>query len=133
MKLDQELVPNIDYEPIFVIQKHLAEIAGLHYDLRLESNGVLLSWVLRKVPPTSIGIKRLAIPVADHLLSWANFTGEITYGYGKGTVTLWDHGSVSWEKTILPLIFNLSGEKLQGRYTLLPYNGNFLFYKLSRN
>jgi len=127
MKLHQEFITN---EPIFVIQKHNAEIAGLHYDVRLESNGVLLSWVLRIVPPTSRGIKRLAIPVADHSLNWANFTGEITYGYGKGTVSLWDRGSVSWEKTIPPLIFNLSGNKLNGRYALLPYRGNYLFYKL---
>jgi len=97
MKFHQEFFTN---EPIFVIQKHDTEIAGLHFDLRLEFNGVLQSWVLRKVPPTSIGIKRLAIPVADHLLSWANFTGEIKHGYGKGTVTLWDRGSVNWERTL---------------------------------
>ena len=128
MKLHQEFITN---EPIFVIQKHTAEIAGLHYDVRLESNGILLSWVLRKEPPTSIGIKRLAIPVADHSLNWANFTGEITHGYGKGTVSIYDRGSISWEKILPPLIFNISGKKLQGRYTLLPYRGNYLFYKLN--
>ena len=130
MKLHQEFITN---GPIFVIQIHDAEIAGLHYDLRLESNGVLLSWVLRKKPPISRGVKRLAIPVVDHLLNWANFTGEIKHGYGKGTVTIYDREVVHWEKTLPPLIFNLSGTKIKGRYTLLPYRGNFLFYKLNRN
>lgn len=129
--LETELVVKVDYEPIFVIQKHDALIAGLHYDVRLESNGVLLSWVLRKVPPASMGIKRLAIPVVDHLLNWANFSGEITHGYGKGTVSIWDRGVVSWEKKQPPLIFNLSGTKLNGRYTLLPYRGKYLFFKLN--
>lgn len=86
--------------------------------------------MLRKIPPEFVGEKRLAIQVADHLLNWANFTGEITHGYGKGTVSIYDRGSISWEKTTPPLIFNLSGTKMHGRYTLLPYRGNYLFYKL---
>jgi len=118
-------------ERIFVIQKHAAR--RLHYDLRLEMDGVLKSWAVPKEPPKTPGIKRLAVQVEDHPIEYANFEGIIPEGhYGAGKVEIWDKGSyVLKEKTNDKIVFKLNGEKLKGTYVLLRFKGdkNWLFFK----
>jgi len=118
-------------EKIYVIQKH--DATHLHYDLRLEMDGVLKSWAVPKAPPTESGVKRLAVQVEDHPLDYANFEGTIPEGqYGAGTVKIWDRGKyILMEKTEDKLIFEIRGDKLQGLYCLVRFKGreNWLFFK----
>ncbi|MBS3085777.1 3'-phosphoesterase [Candidatus Pacearchaeota archaeon] len=103
---------------IFVIHNHYA--SHHHYDLRLEMSGVLKSWAVPKEPPRAKGIKRLAIQVEDHPLSYAKFQGEIKEGYGKGIVKIWDKGTYELiDKTSKKLIIKLNGKKLKGEYVLV--------------
>jgi bifunctional non-homologous end joining protein LigD len=103
---------------IFVVQEHHAR--RLHYDLRLEKDGVLKSWAVPKGIPEEPGSKRLAVQVEDHPLEYGKFEGTIPEGeYGAGTVAIWDKGYYerkSWDDDKIEFI--LDGKKLQGRYVL---------------
>lgn len=111
-------------EPTFVIQKHVAR--RLHYDLRLEIDGVLKSWAVTRGPSLVPGEKRLAVHVEDHPLEYGSFEGTIPKGeYGGGTVIVWDRGT--WEPVgdvakgyaKGHLDFRLKGEKLSGEWHLV--------------
>src|SRR5581483_429715 len=125
---------------LYVIQKHAA--SRLHYDFRLETNGVLKSWAIPKGPSLDPSVKRLAVEVEDHPLEYGGFEGVIPKGeYGAGTVLIWDRGrwlpeedvSAGLRKGVLK--FRLEGEKLAGGWTLVrlkePQNGkpNWLLIK----
>ncbi|QQR38093.1 DNA ligase D [Devosia rhizoryzae] len=112
----------------FVVQKH--DATRLHYDFRLELDGVLLSWAVAKGPSNFPGDKRLAVHVEDHPLEYGGFEGTIPEGeYGGGTVMLWDRGT--WEPVGDPheglekgdLKFRLYGERLKGEWVLVHMKG----------
>jgi bifunctional non-homologous end joining protein LigD len=112
--------------PIFVVQKHQAHRAGLHWDFRLEHGGVLWSWAVRKGPSLDPADKRMAAHVEDHPLEYADFEGSIPDDqYGAGKVELWDRGT--WQPLDDPeagmrkgeLKFVLDGKRLRGRFTLV--------------
>jgi bifunctional non-homologous end joining protein LigD len=111
-------MPKASGKPIFVIQEHHAR--RLHWDFRLEKDGVLKSWAVPKGIP-DIGEKRLAVQTEDHPYDYASFEGEIPKGqYGAGTVKIWDKGHYEtkfWEKDKIEI--TLDGERLKGRYVLV--------------
>jgi len=109
---------------LFVVHKHAA--SHLHYDLRLEMDGVLRSWAVPKGPSRNQADKRLAVLVEDHPLEYGNFEGKIPEGnYGAGAVIVWDRGmwlpiediAKGFEKG--KLLFELRGYKLKGKWTLV--------------
>jgi len=107
--------------PIFVVQRH--DATRLHYDFRLERDGVLTSWAVPKGVPLEPGTQHLAVHVEDHPLGYATFEGEIPKGnYGAGTVEIWDRGTYELveEKPDGGLTVHLHGEKLEGLWTLVP-------------
>lgn len=122
---------------IFVVQEHHA--SHLHWDLRLEKDGVLKSWAVPKGPSIDPADKRLAIKVEDHPLEYAKFSGTIPEGnYGAGTVKIWDSG------IYLPLVsddehweFILKGKKLKGEFSLVKIkskqNNNWLLIKMKND
>jgi bifunctional non-homologous end joining protein LigD len=114
---------------IYVIQKHRA--SRLHYDFRLEWNGVLLSWAVPKGPSLDPAVKRLAMQVEDHPIDYANFEGIIPEGeYGGGTVMVWDSGKWEPESPDVDAAlrkgdfkFILHGKKLKGSWVLVRTRG----------
>lgn len=112
-------IKNSKGKKIFVIHKHHA--SHLHYDLRLEIDGVLASWAVPKEPPTIKGVKRLAVHVEDHPLQYASFKGTIPEGhYGAGTVEIWDNGTYELKnKDEKKIEFTLNGKKLNGSFVLV--------------
>ena len=103
----------------FVIQKHRA--TRLHWDLRLEMDGVLKSWAVPKGPSADTAVKRLAVQVEDHELDYAGFEGEIEAGHaGAGTVEIWDGGEYELiEREEGFLRFRLEGKRLRGPWKLV--------------
>ena len=114
----------------FCVQKHLA--SHLHYDFRLEWNGVLLSWAVPKGPSINPADKRLAMQTEDHPFDYGTFEGVIPEGYGAGIVMLWDRGTWTPENDDVDaalrkgdLKFTLDGFKLKGSWVLIRTEGRF--------
>ncbi len=119
----------------FVVQRH--DASRLHWDFRLEMDGVLKSWAVPKEPPTRPGLRRLAVAVEDHDLDYIGFEGTIPEGeYGAGTVEIWDRGTYDLEsRKPDKLVFELHGEKMKGRYTLVHFTEkaeNWLLFKTKK-
>lgn len=116
---------------IYVIQRH--DATHLHYDLRLEMDGVLKSWAVPKTPPTEPGIRRLAVEVEDHPVGYASFEGVIPEGeYGAGRVEIWDRGNYTLlERKENKITIAIYGKRLKGIYYLIRFKGkkNWLFFK----
>ena len=116
--------------PIYVIHEHHA--THLHWDLRLEMDGVLKSWAIPKEPSDS-DVKRLAILVEDHPLEYATFEGVTPKGnYGAGTIKIWDKGTFDTiEKTDKGFVIKINGKKLKGIFVLVKFKPpkNWLFFK----
>jgi bifunctional non-homologous end joining protein LigD len=116
---------------LYVIQKHQA--SHLHYDFRLEWNGILLSWAIPKGPSLDPSVKRLAAAVEDHPIEYGDFEGVIPEGeYGGGTVMLWDRGTWTPEDPDVDaalrkgeLKFTLNGKKLKGSWVLVRTKGGY--------
>lgn len=148
-----KIAPTIGSRLIFVIHKHQA--THLHYDLRLEMEGVLKSWAVPKEPSMSPNVKRLAIMVEDHPFEYKDFEGIIPEGnYGAGTVVIWDHGyyepltdgslsKINAEKELLKelnsgkLSIKFFGQKIKGEFHLVKLKGRknneWLFFKSKLN
>jgi bifunctional non-homologous end joining protein LigD len=108
----------------FVIQEHHAR--RLHYDFRLERDGVLVSWAVPKNLPDTTSVNHLAVHTEDHPLEYATFEGTIPKGeYGAGKVVIWDSGTYDTEKfRDDEVIVTLHGNRISGRYALIQTNGN---------
>lgn len=131
------LIAKPQKESIFVVQKHAA--SHLHYDFRLEMDGVLKSWAIPKGPSMNPADKRLAIMVEDHPYAYKDFEGTIPEGnYGAGKVIVWDNGTYtlpeqSFNKTLQNKVkqeleqgrfsFVLKGKKLKGEFSLVKLKG----------
>jgi bifunctional non-homologous end joining protein LigD len=129
--------------PIFVIQEHHA--SRLHFDFRLEADGILKSWAIPKVPVMNTAVRRLAIEVEDHPLDYASFHGTIPKGeYGAGKVLIWDHGiyknlmadkspalTLSQSVEAGHVEVALRGKRLQGSFALIRLSDHqWIFFKM---
>ena len=117
--------------PRFVVQEHHAR--RLHWDFRLEHDGVLVSWAVPKGVPADPKKNHLAVHVEDHPLDYIDFAGTIPAGnYGAGTVSIWDHGTYDIEKwSDREVMVVLHGKRLQGRYVLFRTNGeNWMIHRM---
>lgn len=130
---DYDIKPDLSINGKFMIHKHFANRAGLHYDLRLGQNGILLSWACRKLPQLISGetTKIMLFKQPDHDASWFNFHGEISDGYGAGNVQMWDKGTykiINSNEIKFTVIFK--GTKLNGKYTFIFYDKDkWLFFQ----
>lgn len=123
--------------PRFVVQKHRART--LHFDFRLERDGVFKSWAVPKGIPEAPGVRHLALQVPDHPLEFGAFEGTIPAGeYGAGTVAIWDSGTYDlheWGSD--KITFSLHGHRLEGTYSLVrfPKQGErgWLLFKRGRS
>ena len=105
--------------PRFVVQQH--DATTLHYDFRLEHNGVLRSWAVPKGPSLDPAVKRLAVPVEDHSIAYGGFEGLVGMGGGSGAVIVWDRGDyelLNGTPDEERFTFALHGEKLRGGFAL---------------
>ncbi len=121
---------------LFVVQEHHA--SSLHWDLRLEREGVLKSWAVPKGPPEAKGVRRLAVQTEDHPTEYASFEGTIPEGeYGGGNISMWDRGLYETEKWREgEIIVHLRGERLEGRYCMIGFRDqqrNWLLFRCDRN
>ncbi len=112
-------------DPRFVVQEH--DATAMHWDLRLEHDGVLLSWAVPKGVPMEPKLNRMAIRTEDHPLEYLDFEGEIPAGsYGAGTMRIWDHGTYELEELALDdgkVHVRFEGERVHGRYMLVRTKG----------
>lgn len=134
----------------FVVQRH--DASHLHYDLRLEVDGVLKSWAIPKGMPKTYAEKRLAVQTEDHPLEYAHFSGIIPQGqYGAGTVQIWDAGTYEQiisdtkpQKDMTSALkdgsikFHLHGERYKGNYALIRFKheknkDNWLIFRIFKN
>jgi bifunctional non-homologous end joining protein LigD len=125
------VVEEADGGSSFVVQEHHAR--ALHWDFRLERDGVLVSWAVPKGLPMDPKVNRLAVQTEDHPLEYAEFAGGIPHGeYGGGTVTIWDQGSYECEKwNEREVMVVLHGRRVQGRYVLIHTGGrNWLLHRM---
>jgi bifunctional non-homologous end joining protein LigD len=123
-------VPSSD-DRIFVIQEHHA--TSLHWDLRLERDGVLVSWAVPRGLPPDPAINHLAVHTEDHPMEYARFSGRIPEGeYGGGTMTIWDRGTYrteKWDDREVKVV--LDGERTQGRFVLFHTDGrNWMAHRM---
>ena len=117
--------------PVFVIQEHHAR--ALHWDFRLEHNGVLVSWALPKGIPLDPKTNHLAVHTEDHPMEYGSFEGDIPAGeYGGGVVRIWDHGTFELEKwRDDEVMVVLHGSRASGRYVLFPTKGkNWMIHRM---
>ncbi len=115
------MTPSEETDRRFVVQKHRART--LHYDFRLERDGVFKSWAVPKGVPEEIGPRHLAVQVPDHALEYGSFAGTIPKGeYGAGTVEIWDEGTyelLEWSDDSIGFV--LHGNRLEGTYSLIRF------------
>lgn len=123
-------------DKIFVVQEHNA--SHLHFDFRIEIDGVLVSWAVPKGPSLNPKDKHLAMPTEDHPMDYANFEGIIPQGYGAGEVLLWDKGTYTNMRSISmknslddgKIEISLKGKKLKGAFVLIKTQMGWLFFKV---